>query len=200
MQPSNNQNNLIMSKHVLFIQGGGEDGYNSDTVLAASLQKTLGKDYDVSYPKLHTDERVADFGWPGQIGQKISGIKGEGLIVGHSLGASMILKFISENKMKEKLAGIFLISTPFWKGDEDWKQGLKLNKNFADKLPKSIPIFLYHCRDDKEVAFSDLNLYREKLTVATFRDIPTGGHQFNNDLTIVANDIKSLSSDKPVTV
>jgi len=32
-----------MSKQVLFIQGGGDDGYEADKALVASLQTALGK-------------------------------------------------------------------------------------------------------------------------------------------------------------
>jgi len=104
----------------------------------------------------------------------------------------MILKYLSENFVDENIVGIFLISTPFWSGDEDWKKGLKLQENFAEKLPKEIPIFFYHCQDDEEVPFSHLAFYREKFIHATFREIYRGGHQLNNDLTLVAQDIKSL--------
>lgn len=94
--------------------------------------------------------------------------------------------------MKKKIAGIFFISTPFWSGDEDWKKDFKLKENFTDNLPKEAPIFFYHSRDDEEVPFSHLALYRQKIPQATFSEIPNGGHQLNNDLTLVAQDIKSL--------
>src|SRR5687768_15013607 len=115
-----------MTKHVLFIQGGGgEEDYAADAKLVASLQQRLGKSYSVHYPFL-PDESTSDFGRKKQIGKEISTIEGEVILAGHSLGASMLLKYLSESKIQKKIAGIFLISTPFWRGDEDWKQGLKL--------------------------------------------------------------------------
>jgi predicted alpha/beta hydrolase family esterase len=104
----------------------------------------------------------------------------------------MLLKYFSENEIKKMATAIFLISTPFWGGDEDWKEGFKLQEHFADKLSNEVPIFLYHCHDDEEVPFAHLATYRQKLPWATFREIASGGHQLNNDLTIVADDIKSL--------
>jgi hypothetical protein len=80
----------------------------------------------------------------------------------------------------------------FWGGNEGWKKGLKLHEDFADQLPKNIPVFLYHCIDDEEVSFDNLDLYRHQLTHATFREISSGGHQFNNDLSLVAKDLASL--------
>jgi uncharacterized protein len=181
-----------MTKNILFIQGGGgEEDYTEDAKLVASLQAVLGESYSVHYPLL-TDEPVPDFGRMQQIGKEIAAINGEVILVGHSLGASMLLKYLSENQVKKKIAGIFLISTPYWSGDEDWRQPLKLEKDFANKLPKDVPLFLYHSKDDEVVSFSHLAIYKEKLPQATIREIERGGHQLGNDLTVVAKDIKTL--------
>jgi predicted alpha/beta hydrolase family esterase len=137
-------------------------------------------------------EEVPDFGRPKQIGQEISEAAEEIILVGHSLGASMLLKYLSENEVRKSIAGIFLISTPFWKGDEDWVDALKLQPGFEEKLNKKTPLFFYHCRDDEEVPFDQLAVYKQKIPWATFREIAVGGHQVNNDLTLVATDIISL--------
>jgi hypothetical protein len=78
-------------------------------------------------------------------------------------------------------------------GKEDWVQSLKLQEGFAKKLPKNVPIFLYHSKDDEEVPFTHLDIYAQKLPYATIRKITKGGHQLNNNLAIVAKDIKSVN-------
>jgi predicted alpha/beta hydrolase family esterase len=183
-----------MSKHILFIQGGGNGGYDADAKLVASLRKVLGTAYKVHYPKMLPDETVEDFGrpWLKQIGKEISSVKGEVILAGHSLGASMLLKYLSENKIKKNIAGIFLMAPPFWSGNEDWVQPFKLQKGFSDKLPKDIPIFFYQCKDDDVVPLDHLTFYKQNLPWAVFHEIANGGHQLNNDLTLVAHDIKSL--------
>ena len=178
-------------KHILFIQGGGDDGYEVDKDLVASLQTALKKDYPINYREIKCDVSVPDFGWLKQISKHIIEIEGTIILVGHSFGASMILKLLSEHSF-DKIEAVFLIATPFWNGDEDWQTGLLLKDNFADKLPEDVPFFLYHCEDDEEIRFSHLILYQQKLARATFRKIKTGGHQLNNDLTLVASDIKAL--------
>ena len=88
--------------HVLFIQGGGSnEDYNADAKLVATLREALGKAYVIHYPLL-PEESAPDFGRLKQIGQEISLINGEIILVGHSLGASMLLKYLSENKIKKK--------------------------------------------------------------------------------------------------
>ena len=181
-----------MNKHILFIQGGaGDEDHAADVQLVASLKASLGKDYVVHYPHLPNEESP-DFGRIKQIDNEIARIKGVIILVGHSLGASMLLKYVSEKRDQKNIAGLFLISTPFWSGDEDWKQELKLPKDFAEKIPKHIPVFLYHSMDDEEVPIRHLDIYAEHLPQATIRKITTGGHQLNNDLSVVAEDIESL--------
>lgn len=181
-----------MDKQVLFIHGGGgAEDYAVDAQLVASLQEALGEAYLVHYPFLPS-EKTPDFGRKKQISKQISLIKGEIILVGHSLGASMLLKYLSETRIRKKIAGVFLIATPFWSGEQDWKQGFILHKDFANKLPKQVPLFLYHSKDDDEVPIDHLKQYAKCLPMATLRTISKGGHQFNNDLSVVAKDIESL--------
>lgn len=181
-----------MNEQILFIQGGGDKGYEVDKALVNSLQENLGNEYKINYTEIKSEESKPDFGWTQQIENKIAETKSDVFLVGHSFGASMILKYLSENSVDKKIKAIFLISTPFWSGNEDWKIGLKLHGDFANKLPNEVQIFFYHCQDDEEIPFSQFDHYKQKVTQATFREIQTGGHQLNNDLTLVANDIKSL--------
>ena len=147
------------------IHGGGDEGYEADTKLVASLQAALGETYEVRYPQLLSDETFPDFGWQADR-QRNSRYQRRSYFGRTLLRRFTLLKYLSENEVKKKITGIFLISTPFWSGDEDWKQGLKLQKDFPDKLPKNVPIFLYHCRDDEEVPFEHLLLYPQKLPQA----------------------------------
>ncbi len=181
-----------MKKQVLFIQGGGDDGYNADKALVASLQTALGEEYEIHYPEMPSDESLPDYGWIQQIATEISESKDNVIIAAHSFGASMLLKYLSESIVRKKIAGIFLLATPFWSGAEDWQKGFKLQESFADKLPKEIPLFLYQNRDDEEVPFSQFERYMKLIAHATFRESKKGGHQFTNGLSVIANDIRSL--------
>jgi predicted alpha/beta hydrolase family esterase len=182
----------MIVRKVLFIQGGGDDGYEADRALVASLKENLGSEYQINYPKIQSDETSSDYGWIKQIRENIDEVNQDLIIVGHSFGASMILKYFSENPVSRTIKGAFLVATPFWDRSVDWQRGLALNENFADKLPVEIPLFLYHCQGDEEIPFSHFDQYEQKLTKAMFRIIESGGHQLNNDLTLVASDIKSL--------
>lgn len=178
-------------KQILFIHGGGDGGYEADARLADSLRLRLGDAYHVRYPKMPDDSTSPDFGWGEKIGREIAAAGDELILAGHSLGASMLLKFLSENEIHARIKGIFLLATPFWSGDEDWQKGLTLQEDFAERLPRGVPIFLYYNDDDEEVPASHLAVYARKLPGAVIRKQARGGHQFDNDLAIVAQDIST---------
>jgi len=185
----------IITKHVLFIQGAGEGAYEEDKKLAASLRKALGTDYKVHYPAMLDEDNAPYEQWKQQIEKELTAMQGSIILVGHSVGASVIMKFMSETEVKKPIAGIFLIAAPFW-GGNGWRyegyETLALPKGLTAKLPKDVPIFLYQCRDDEVVPFDHLALYAQVLPQATVKELDAGGHQLNNDLSEVARNIKTL--------
>ena len=179
-----------MKKQVLFIHGGGQGAYEEDKKLAASLRDVLGAAYGVRCPKMPAEDSPEYEAWKDQIAKELTALDGEVTLVGHSLGASILLKYLSEEKVEKPVAGIFLVAPPYW-GTEDWEVSeYALQDNFASRLPKELPMFFYHSRDDEWVPFAHLALYAEKLPQATFREFDDRGHQFNDDLSEVIQDIK----------
>ncbi len=181
----------VMKKQLLFIQGAGEGAYEEDEKLVANLREKLGKQYEVWYPKMPDDDNAGYEAWKEQIAKNLLDIEGEVILVGHSFGASMLLKYLSEERLKSPVAGLFLIATPYWRS-EDWQKEYALEEDFAKQLPKNLPIVFYHSRDDDIVPFEHLGRYKEKLPQATFLEVDKGGHQLNNDLSKVAHDIQKL--------
>ena len=66
----------------------------------------------------------------------------------------------------------------------------RLPRDIAEKLAPIPRLFFYHCRDDDVVPFAHLALHRTRLPRAVTRAVDSGGHQFRNDLTGVATDIR----------
>jgi predicted alpha/beta hydrolase family esterase len=190
--PDNQSKEEPMRKRVLFIHGGGEGAYEEDRKLALSLQDALGTAYDVQVPKMPDEDRPVYEAWKERITKELDALEGEVILVGHSLGASVMLKYLSEEEVEKPVAGLFLVASPYW-GAEDWEVGeYTLRENFASRLPEQLPRFLYHSRDDEVVPFAHLALYKTKLPQATVREFDGRGHQFGNDLSQVARDIRKV--------
>ena len=182
-----------MKKHVLFIQGGGEGAYEVDRKLASSLQEALGAKYNVVYPKMPEEESAGYEAWKARISKELAGLDEKLILVGHSVGSSILLKYLSEEKIEKSLAGIFLIAAPYW-GAGGWQADeFTLDEDRAANVLSAIPNFFYHSRDDRVVPFTHLAMHAEKFPQATFREFDGRGHQFNNDLSEVAADITSES-------
>ena len=181
-----------MRKLVLFVHGGGEGAYEEDKKLAANLQDSLGDAYDVRHPKMPDEGSPVYEAWRDRIASELAALDCGTILVGHSLGASILLKYLSEEKTEKPIAGIYLVTTPYW-GAEDWEvEEYALQRDFASKLAGGLPVFFYHGRDDEVVPFEHLALFAEKLPQATVREFDGRGHQFDEDLSEVALDIKGL--------
>ncbi len=180
-----------MTRQILFIHGsGGESAYELDRILAASLQSALGADYEVRYPKMPLEESAGYPDWKAQIAVELSALDDPIILVAHSVGGSILLKYLTEEQVENPIAGLFLLATPYFGGDETWNYPeMNLPSDFATKLPAIPRMFLYHSRDDEVVPFAHLALYAAKLPQATLRVYDGRGHQFENDLTDVAGDI-----------
>src|SRR5919112_1404951 len=179
-----------LKRHVLFIHGGGEKVGEDDKKLAASLRDALGTSYEVRYPELPAADRPGYETWKGQVAKELAALDGKVILVGHSLGASVLLKYLSEEEVEKPVAGLFLVAVPYW-GAEDWEvEEYELREDFASTLPGRLPVFFYHSRDDEVVPLGHLALYQAKLPKATVREFDGRGHQFGDDLSEVARDIR----------
>jgi len=181
-------------RQILFIQGAGEGAYDADIKLADGLQHELGGEYEIVYPVL-SDEADPNYDdWKSQVKQELIKLQQPVTLVGHSVGASILLKCVDEIRTEIRIAGIFLLAAPFW-GGEGWRyegyEKLELAKDFAENLTQRAPVFLYHCQDDEIVAYEHLALNARMLPSATERQLTTGGHQFVGNLSTIAQDIKS---------
>jgi len=178
---------------VLFIQGGGKGAHQEDSPLAASLQNALGSEYDVRYPPMPGESNPDLRTWKAKIADELEALNGNVILVGHSLGGAALLKYLAEENIQKQIAGLFLLAAPSW-DEENWNfDDLRLPDDLETRLSAIPRIFLYHNRDDQIAPFRHLSLHAARIPRSIVRESVKGGHQFDNNLTKVANDIKSLA-------
>ncbi len=132
-----------MKKHVLFIHGGGQGAYEVDRLLATSLQDALGSTYVVHYPRMPSEESATYADWKAQIAAELANLDDEVILVGHSVGGSVLLKYLSEEQVENSIAGLFLIAAPSFGGDAEWRYDeLTLPEDVAAKIPSIANLFL----------------------------------------------------------
>jgi uncharacterized protein len=176
---------------LLFIQGAGDmrapDGSGQ---LADYLAEELGSDYRVIAPEMPDAEDNPRYRpWRDRIDRELAAIDGAVILVGHSFGGSVLLKYLAEGTHRKPIRGLFLIAVPYW--DAKKFEDFALADDFPSRLPAS-KIFLYHSRNDPMVPFAHLRDYEEKLPNAISRHIAGSEHSFINGLPELADDIRSV--------
>lgn len=183
-----------MKKQVLFIHSAGEqDLHQGSSGLTAYLQERLGDEYNLLSPKMPNLGNPKYKPWKVQLGKEFAEIEGEVILIGHSLGGSVLLKYLSEEAYNQSISGLFLIAAPYWGKQDDWQVvEYTLRENFASKLTHILQIYFYHSRNDEIVPFAHLGQNKEKLPQAITRTLDGDEHYFSNGLPDLVDDIKSL--------
>jgi len=180
-----------MHTSVLFIHGAGTGAYAADRLLADSLQRALGVDCEVQCPQMPDEDNASYAAWKAEIDSWLATMRAPVALVGHSVGGSVLLKYLCDAKPTRQIAGLFVIAAPYWGASEFWSwDEAALPADAAVRLAGEWPLIFYQSRDDEVVPFAHLAMYAAKLPRATIREFAGRGHQFNNDLTEVAADIR----------
>jgi predicted alpha/beta hydrolase family esterase len=97
-----------------------------------------------------------------------------------------------QEPLRNPIAGMFLVSVPFWSGDEDWVQPFILPEDFATRLPAIPKLFLYHSKNDPHVPVSHQVLYAQALPRAAVRVLDGEDHEFSHGIPQLVADLKRL--------
>jgi len=199
-----------MKKQILFIHGGSTfksyreylshlksieidlDRYRK-TKWSDSLNIGLGNKFDVLLPKMPNPSNAKYNEWK-IIFNKISKLLEKNVIlIGHSLGAIFLIKYLSENKFPKKILATLLISPPY---DDDG-----MEESLGDFiLPKSLnklnnqggKIFIYQSKDDPVVPYSHLEKYKKALPNAIIREFKNREHFNQPKFSELIKDIRGL--------
>jgi predicted alpha/beta hydrolase family esterase len=178
-------------KQILFVHGAGEGAYDADAKLAADLRDELGSGYRVHCPRMPNEAAPDAAVWKRRLAKEIAAMGNGAVLVGHSAGATVAVAAVAERVIKQRLAGLFLVSAPFC-GVGGWQiEGFDL-PNLRKRIPAGVPIFFYHGRDDETVPIAHVGLYAKAIPRAVVRRLSERDHQLNDDLSEVAFDVKRL--------
>jgi predicted alpha/beta hydrolase family esterase len=108
------------------------------------------------------------------------------ILIGHSLGATFLIKYISENILPIHINQIHLVA-----GAICIKGGFGYNDSL-DKIEKQCNnIFIYHSIDDPVVDFEDALKYQKMLTNAKFEQFEDRGHFLQEKFPEIVGNIKN---------
>ena len=185
-----------MKKEVLFIHSAGPQGdHEGSSFLVSYLANKLGSTYSVQLPQMPDPENPHYKPWKKTLKKALLGSGDDVIVVGHSLGASVILKYLSEKSPKKPIAGLFLVGAVYW-GKKGWEvDEYWLRDDFSNNLHHIPNIFFYHSKDDEVVPVSHLWYFASAIPEAKIREFDHSGHLFGKGLPELIDDIKSIKSN-----
>jgi predicted alpha/beta hydrolase family esterase len=184
----------IKPKRILFAHSAGSQGGPGEGSfdLVSAIETELSHEYEIRYPIIDNPNAPTYETWNKLFNSVFKKNTEPLILVGHSLGGSMLLKYLSEEKADVSIAGLFLISIPLW-GEEGWEvEEFVLPEKFEAKLRHISNVYLYHSKYDEIVPFEHLNFYRNAFPYATVRELSGKDHAFTGGLPDLVLDIKNI--------
>ncbi len=186
---------MQQKRQLLFVQGGGEGVHDEwDDKLVGSLRQKLGSVFDIRYPQMPNEDDPDYTLWKPALEEQLDRLQGGAVLVGHSVGATILIRLLAEQGPVQELRGIFFIAAPFL-GDGGWSaDDVQFSHDLGAHLPKDIPIHFYQGLEDKIVPPSHADLYAQAIPQARVHCLSGRDHQLNNDLSEVAKHILLLQA------
>jgi predicted alpha/beta hydrolase family esterase len=182
-------------KQILFIQGGGAGVHDEwDSKLVASLARKLGQGYDIHYPRMPNEADPKYLAWKSALQHEIAALADTAILIGHSVGGTILIHALAEQAPEREPAGVLLIAAPFV-GPGGWpSEDIEPKLDLGARLPKATPIYLYHGSEDATAPCAHVDLYKQAIPQAQVRKLAGRDHQLNDDLSEVAADIETISA------
>jgi predicted alpha/beta hydrolase family esterase len=180
-----------MKTHVLLVQGGGKGVHDQwDNKLFESLERELGPDYAVRYPRMPHEADPKYASWKAALKRQFARLEDGAILIGHSIGATILIRTLADDPPKLTVGGVFLMAAPFV-GPGGWpSEDIEPLSDVGAQLPEQTPIYLYHGSKDDTAPFKHVRLYAHAIPHAVVRRLSGRDHQLNNDMSEVAADIR----------
>lgn len=187
-QKIGNPKKIIFAHSAGAQSGTGEGSFD----LVTTFRTELSNEYIIYYPVIDNPEAPTYKMWKKLFDAEFRNKTEPFLLVGHSLGSSMLLKYLSEENPDISISGLFLISTPLW-GKNGWDvEDFVLKDGFEAKLKDIRNVYFYHCKNYEIVPLHHLNFYRSAFPHANIKVINGSDHAFASGLPELVSDIKVL--------
>jgi predicted alpha/beta hydrolase family esterase len=172
---------------ILFIQGGGAGTHDEwDNALVDDLRRRLGDGFEVRYPRMPSEDDPTLEAWGPAIGRELDALPDGSLVVGHSVGGTILVQALLDRPPGRQLAAIVLLAAPFvgpggWPADD-----IAFDRDLGTRLPPGLAIHLVHGLDDDTVPPAHADLFADAIPRAVVHPLPGRDHQLGNDMREVA--------------
>lgn len=154
------------------------------------LRDELVGDYEVILPVMPNKTNARYEEWKLWMDKIVPLLNDEIILIGHSMGGSFVVKYLSENKFPKKIMAVFLVSAMFdYDDDGNSLHSFSLPENLDLQTDK---VYLYHSKDDRVVPFRSLDKFKNKFPNAIARVFEDRGHINQEEFPELIKDIRGL--------
>ena len=142
-----------------------------------SLGEKLGEGFEIIQPTMPCGTNAKYREWKIWLEKFLPHLNDGAVFIGHSLGGIFLAKYLSENKIKQKIQATIMIAAPFDDTDREYSLAdFVLPQNLSLLEEQGGRCIFYHSSDDPVVPRIDFEKYRTKLPHADFRLAEDKGH------------------------
>lgn len=159
----------------------------------SNLAEALGEGYELFYPSMPNSFNAKYVEWKIWFEKYIPLLTEDVILLGHSLGGSFLVKYLSEEVFPRRIRATFIIAAPF---DQDEDRALV---EFVP--PPSLGLleqqggrlFFYHSLDDTIVSPAEIEKYKKHLPHARYQIFDSYGHFLQAEFPEIVADIRSVA-------
>jgi len=156
------------------------------------LKDNLGSEYQVLLPSMPNSTNARYDEWKLWFEHLSSLFFDNCILIGHSLGAVFLAKYLSENSLSIKIKATILIAAPY---DDESVEDLtnfkivKLSERLTEQAGR---IVFFNGIDDPVISQSDLSKYQNQLPSAEFKILSAPDHFVRADFPELISLLKNL--------
>lgn len=142
-----------------------------------TLGEHLGKNYEVFSVTMPNKTNARYREWKIWFERVVPFLKNDVILIGHSLGAIFLAKYLSITAFPKKIKATILVAAPFdSEGVNEPLSEFKPPKSLARFAKQGGKIFIIHSKDDPVIEFSQSNKYKKILPEAKILPFKNRGH------------------------
>lgn len=155
------------------------------------LQRQLWDDFLVYAPQMPNKQNAKYKEWKIVFEKIVDKLDNNFILIGHSLGAMFIVKYLSEHTINKTIKKTLLLATPFDNADTDQLVWFQRKSNLKHLEKQAGKLFFYHSEDDFAVPFEHVMKYKKALPRANFRLMKDRNHFLQEEVPELNSDISN---------
>lgn len=156
------------------------------------LQQQLGAQYEVLLPTMPNKTNAQYSEWKVWFDHFSDIIADDCILIGHSLGAIFLAKYLSEAQFARRIKATILIAAPYDDESSEDLTDFKLNRVGERFIEQAGSTTLFFGNDDPVISQDEIHKYERDLPEATFHVMSAPDHFVREDFPELISAIKEL--------